>query len=275
MGLGSSSPTAIGGGITTLELKGNDGAEPDRSGGIRFTRQDSTFAGSIYHSDGSFIMDGGAFPILLRQNSSERARFDSGGNFMIDTTSSFSGARFSLFKDAGDVMAIRNATVSYVAIRFQSNLAANVGAISCNATNTSYGTSSDYRLKENITPIQGAADIVKAMQPATYTFKSDGSWQDGFLAHELERLIPGAVIGEKDKMKDEEYDIEPAEEAVVDADGKEIKPAKKAKKGIRSVPDMQMVDYSKLTPILTAALQEALAKIDDLTARIDVLEAKK
>ena len=178
-----------------------------------------------------------------------------------------------------------------------------VGSVSVTASATAYNTSSDYRLKENITPVQGAADIVKAMQPVTYTFKSDGSWHDGFLAHELQELHPRAVIGEKDAMKDEEYEVTPAVyediiipaveavaevPAVYDDEGvlvSEMIPAVEAQPerteqklvseavmGTRSVPDYQGVDYSKLTPILTAALQEALNKIDALEARLTALE---
>jgi len=143
-----------------------------------------------------------------------------------------------------------------------------VGSVSVTASATAYNTSSDYRLKENITPVQGAADIVKAMQPVTYTFKSDGSWHDGFLAHELQELHPRAVTGEKDAVKDEEYEVTPAVEATFDAEGVELTPAVFAVMGTRSVPDYQGVDYSKLTPILTAALQEALNKIDALEARL-------
>ena len=149
-----------------------------------------------------------------------------------------------------------------------------VGNITVTASTTAYSTSSDYRLKESITPIQGASDIVKAMRPATYTFKSDGSWADGFIAHELQELHPVAVTGVKDGMKDEEYEVTPAVEATYDAEGIELTSAEPAVMGTRSVPDYQGVDYSKLTPILTAALQEALTKIDALTARIDALEAK-
>ena len=69
-------------------------------------------------------------------------------------------------------------------------------------------------------------------------------------------------------MKEEDYEITPA---VLDAQGGVLT---EAIMGTRSVPDMQSVDYSKLTPILTAALQEALAKIDALTARIDALEGE-
>ena len=148
-----------------------------------------------------------------------------------------------------------------------------VGSISTSGSTTSYNTSSDYRLKDNVTPVQGAADIVKAMKPCTYTFKSDGSWHDGFLAHELQELHPRAVIGSKDAMKDEKYEATPAVEATYDAEGVELTPAEDAVMDTRSVPDYQGVDYSKLTPILTAALQEALNKIDALEDRLAALEA--
>ena len=118
------------------------------------------------------------------------------------------------------------------------------------------------------------------MRPATYTFKSDGSWADGFIAHELQELHPVAVTGSKDAMKDEEYEVTPAvyEDVIIPAvdaepERTEQRLVSDAVMGTRSVPDWQGVDYSKLTPILTAALQEALAKIEALTARIETLEA--
>lgn len=134
------------------------------------------------------------------------------------------------------------------------------GSISVTASATSFNTSSDYRLKENITPIQGASDIVMAMQPCTYTAIADNLWYDGFLAHELQEVYPRAVTGVKDKMVDEEYEVSPATET------------EDAVMGVRSVPDMQSVDYSKLTPILTAALQEAIGRIALLEARVSELE---
>ena len=143
-----------------------------------------------------------------------------------------------------------------------------VGSITATTTATSYNTTSDYRLKENITPVQGASDIIKAMKPCTYTFKSDGSWHDGFLAHELQELHPRAVIGEKDAMQDEEYEVTPA---VLDEDGAVVS---EAVMGTRSVPDYQGVDYSKLTPILTAALKEALTKIEVLEAQNATFETR-
>ena len=144
-----------------------------------------------------------------------------------------------------------------------------VGNVSTSGTSTSFATSSDYRLKENITPVQGAADIVKAMQPVTYTFKADSAdWHDGFLAHELQELHPRAVTGSKDAMQDEEYEVTPA---VLDEDGVVVS---EAVMGTRSVPDYQGVDYSKLTPILTAALKEALTKIEVLEAQNAIFETR-
>ena len=106
------------------------------------------------------------------------------------------------------------------------------------------------------------------MQPVTYTFKSDGSWHDGFLAHELQSLHPRAVTGSKDGMVDEEYEVTPA---VLDEDGAVVT---EAVMSTRSVPDHQGVDYSKLTPIITAALQEALNKIEVLEAQNAAFETR-
>jgi hypothetical protein len=144
------------------------------------------------------------------------------------------------------------------------------------------------------------------MRPVTYNFKADSTdWHDGFLAHELQELHPRAVIGSKDGMKDEEYEVTPAVyedviipaveavaevPAVYDEEGvlvSEMVPAVEAQlerteqqlvseavMGTRSVPDYQGVDYSKLTPILTAALKEALTKIEVLEAQNAAFETR-
>ena len=111
------------------------------------------------------------------------------------------------------------------------------GNISVTASSTTYNSTSDYRTKENITPLEHAADTIRALRPVTYTAISDGQWYDGFLAHEVQEIIPTAVTGEKD--------------------GEE----------------MQSMDYAKLTP-LTAALQEALNKIDVLEAQNAAFETR-
>lgn len=140
------------------------------------------------------------------------------------------------------------------------------GSITSNGTSTSYNTTSDYRLKEDWQPMTGASERVKALKPVNFAWKVDGSRVDGFLAHEAQAVVPEAVTGEKDAMRDEEYEVTPA---VLDDDGNVVTPAVM---GTRSVPDYQGIDQSKLVPLLTAALQEALAEINDLKARVSALE---
>jgi hypothetical protein len=132
-----------------------------------------------------------------------------------------------------------------------------VGAITTSGSNTSYVTSSDYRLKENITPMTGALNTVALLKPCTYTWKADGSNGQGFVAHELAEIFPDAVNGEKDE-------VETVDD--VDAEGKVI--------GTKEVPKYQGVDTSFLVATLTAAIQEQQAIITDLKSRIEALEAK-
>ena len=118
-----------------------------------------------------------------------------------------------------------------------------VGSISTNASATAYNTSSDYRLKENVIPLTGAADRLNQLQVHRFNFIADPSKTvDGFIAHEAQAVVPECVTGTKDE---------------VDADGN---------------PVYQGIDQSKLVPLLTAALQEALAEIESLKARVTALE---
>jgi hypothetical protein len=121
------------------------------------------------------------------------------------------------------------------------------GNISSNGSTTTYATSSDYRLKENIIKITGASDRLQMLRPVLFDWK-DGfggtqSQGEGFIAHELQEVCPLAVQGEKDAVDD------------------------------NGNPKYQGIDQSKLVPLLTAALQEALAKIETLEARLSALEA--
>jgi hypothetical protein len=147
-----------------------------------------------------------------------------------------------------------------------------VGSITTNGSSTAYNTSSDYRLKEDDVPMTGATERVKALRPINFAWKSDGSRVDGFLAHEVQEIVPEAISGTKDAMRDEEYEVTAAVEATYDEDGNELTAAVEAVMGTRSVPDMQGIDQSKLVPLLTAALQEALNKIADMEIRLAALE---
>ena len=134
------------------------------------------------------------------------------------------------------------------------------------ATSVAYQTSSDYRLKENLVSISDGIDRVKQLKPLKFNFINEPRIVDGFLAHEVSDIVPEAIGGEKDAMKDQEYEVSPA---VYNEEGELVT---EAVIGTRSVPDYQGIDQSKLVPLLTAALQEAVAKIEALEARVESLE---
>ena len=136
-------------------------------------------------------------------------------------------------------------------ITFLNSSGGNVGSIKSNGSSTSYNTSSDYRLKENVVDLDGAITRVKQLAPKRFNFIADAETTvDGFLAHEAQAVVPEAVTGAHNE---------------VDDDGN---------------PVYQGIDQSKLVPLLTAALQEAIGKIEtletqnaDLLARVTALEA--
>ena len=120
----------------------------------------------------------------------------------------------------------------------------NVGSISVTTSATSFNTSSDHRLKENVVDLDGAIDRVKQLAPKRFNFIVDADTTvDGFLAHEAQTVVPEAVTGTHNE---------------VDDDGN---------------PVMQGIDQSKLVPLLTAALQEAIAEIETLKTKVAALEA--
>ena len=116
---------------------------------------------------------------------------------------------------------------------------ATLGTISISGSSTSYNTSSDYRLKENETSISDGITRLKTLKPYRFNFKEyPDTTVDGFFAHEVSNVVPEAISGEKD--------------------GEE----------------MQGIDQSKLVPLLTAALQEAVTKIETLETEMTALKAR-
>ena len=127
---------------------------------------------------------------------------------------------------------------------FKGNDGTDEGSIVIGTTTTTYNTSSDYRLKENEVTISDGITRLKQLKPYQFNFKREpGVKVDGFFAHEVDAIIPYSVSGEKDAVKD---------------DG--------------SI-DPQQIDHSTLVPLLTAALQEAIAKIETLETKVAALEA--
>lgn len=119
------------------------------------------------------------------------------------------------------------------------------GGVSIGSNVTYYNTSSDYRLKENITSIDSAVNRLNQLKPCRFNFISNPEKTvDGFIAHEVQEVIPEAVTGFKDEFEED------------------------------GTPKYQGIDQSKIVPLLTAALQEAIEKINSLEQRINILENK-
>ena len=142
------------------------------------------------------------------------------------------------------------------------------GSITTGSSSTAYNTSSDYRLKENVVDLTGASARVNQLDVKRFNFIADetNTLVDGFLAHEVATVVPEAITGTKDAMKDEEYEVTAAVEEVTDDDGNVTTEAADAVMGTRSVPDMQGIDQSKIVPLLVKTILE-------LEARITALEA--
>jgi hypothetical protein len=177
----------------------------------------------------------------------ERMRIDSSGNLLVGTTSIGGVGGITMRPNLGGAGTYSRITINHSVagssdvFSFEYN-GTQVGRINIGTASTAYVTTSDYRLKENAQPITGALDKVVALKPVIYTWKADGSFGQGFIAHELQAVVPECVFGEKDAINE---------------DGS-IKP--------------QGIDTSFLVATLTAAIQEQQAIITDLKARIEVLE---
>jgi hypothetical protein len=184
------------------------------------------------------------------------------------------GTTLHIARETGNVMQIgADANATVIAFRntdsASTGVATQVGYISITASSTAYNTSSDYRLKENAVSIVDGITRIKQLSPKRFNFIAEPEKTiDGFFAHEVSDIVPEAINGEKDAMKDEEYEVSPA---VYDDEGELVT---ERVMGTRSVPDYQGIDQSKLIPLLTAALQEAITKIEENAAEIATLKTQ-
>jgi hypothetical protein len=179
-------------------------------------------------------------PLTLGINSTEAMRIDSNGNLLVGTTTAY-GTGLTLSGSGTQI--VTNFGSAYTCASFRT-ASVQYGYITTSSSGTVYSTSSDYRLKENIALMTGALAKVAQLKPVTYKWKTDGSDGQGFIAHELDKVVPDCVTGEKD---------------AVDAEGK---------------PVYQGIDTSFLIATLTAAIQEQQALIESLTTRLTALESK-
>ena len=172
-----------------------------------------------------FINLNGQFAFNLGQNLGTFGAYD-GDSFKVGVNAGTEGG----------LKCSRQGTVATNQIAFL-NPNGQVGFINTDGSTTTYGTTSDYRLKEDITSIDNSIERLNQLKPCNFAWKVDGTRMDGFIAHEVQEVVPIAATGTKDAVKED------------------------------GTPDYQGIDQAKLIPLLTKALQEAIA-------RIEVLEAK-
>jgi hypothetical protein len=222
-------PAAIG----MLNFVGNDGDQFLTGARIEAVTDGVTGSGDM---PGRLVFsttaDGASSP-------TERMRIRNDGEVLINKTSSFETVHsLGVFKANNTLGVGTDAGSGQEAVRFYNGATA-VGTIATTTSTTAYNTSSDYRLKENVVDLDGAIDRLKLLPVHRFNFIADpDTVVDGFIAHEVQTIVPEAITGEKD---------------AVDEDGN---------------PVYQGIDQSKLVPLLTAALQEAVAKIESLEARL-------
>jgi hypothetical protein len=149
-----------------------------------------------------------------------------------------------------------------------------VGRIQTSGTATSYVTSSDYRLKENVVDITDGIERVKQLSPKRFNFIADADLTvDGFIAHETQTVVPEAIDG----VKDETHAVGNLTDAAGEIVEAGITEPEELQEGhtwtaTGSEPVYQGIDQSKIVPVLTAALKEAIAKIEALETRLTALE---
>ena len=177
----------------------------------------------------------------------ERMRISQNGNVSAGTTNNTGGRlnfggytngdRYGIYMepaaDPGTPMAFANAAGTLV------------GYIGTDASSTTYATTSDYRLKENVTAVTDGITRLQQLKPSRFNFiASPGHTVDGFIAHEAQAVVPECVTGDKD---------------AVDGDGN---------------PVYQGIDQSKVVPLVVAALQECIKKVEALESELALLKSK-
>ena len=226
-------------------------AATNQSAQLLFGDTDADNRGIIEYNNGSDYM---AFTVA----GSERMRIV-GDDLQIGTTSnSYSASATSGLITNGSRLTLNSGTDNIYKVFLNDNEPSGhtgdivgfgkntttVGSITVTTSATQYNTSSDYRLKTDVQPMSSATDRLKQLKPVNFKWIADGTRVDGFIAHEAQAVVPEAVSGVKDE---------------VDADNN---------------AKMQGIDQGKLVPLLTAALQEAITKIETLETKVAALEAE-
>ena len=204
--------------------------------------------------------------LQFQTNNSERMRLNSDGDLFLGTTSANSAGKidveFNGTSRNGIVLKTTRTATGTNFIEFFNSSGTNAGEINHNGSTTvNYSTSSDYRLKENVSYNFDATTRLKQLKPARFNFIADGTDRivDGFLAHEVQLVVPEAITGTHNGVE-------------VWKDGEELPDGisvgdNKLDNDGNTIPKYQSIDQSKLVPLLVKTIQE-------LEARITALESK-
>ena len=243
VGIGTTNPTSFNSNADNLVINESGdftgitlAADNDQGSNIYFADPDDDNVGGITYNHTDNYMN-------FRVNGAERMRITSGGEVLIGTTGTPNGTSnygSGFIPVSTDKVALRMAsssTAQGTLIEFF-NPNGSVGHITISGSATTYSTSSDYRLKENVVEMTDALDRVSQLKPSRFNFIADeGRTVDGFLAHEVQDIVPEAITGTKDE---------------VDSEGN---------------PVYQGIDQSKLVPLLVGAIQELKKEIEILKSK--------
>jgi len=260
VGIGTTSPDAL----LTVGSTSNSGPELQ-------IMSSTSGTGYLYFGDGTSGTDRydgfigynqhTSYMVFATGGGNERMRINSSGQLLLGTTSNNSDS-YKMIADLGggakgiDVRGISynanngafrsvpsgNTTYLFAAMLNSSN--STVGSIVVTSSNTTYNTSSDYRLKENVKPLENGLDRLNQLKPVKFNWIESGQEEEGFIAHEVKEVFPYAVTGEKDAVNEE---------------GK--------------IQGQQM-DYGRITPLLVKAIQEQQEQIEQLKTEIQTLKGE-
>jgi len=228
VGIGTTSPAS------ELEI---EGATPE----IRIDATSASGRNYKIHSDGDELYlegIGSSGSLKIGESGTYNVSIDLGtGEILVGTTSFSSGSRGKQFEMNTNAVALRSGS-ALTSTQFHNefhNPNGAVGSISTSGSGTNFNTSSDYRLKENVVDIEDATTRLKQLKPKRFNFIADANTTvDGFLAHEVSEIVPEAISGEKDAVKED------------------------------GTPEYQGIDQAKLVPLLVKTIQELEARITEL-----------
>ncbi len=240
---------------------GNQGSVDIRTGNNHIVLSDGDGNPRIVVDNDGDVFIGGSYNNNVRNGNAQLQLYSNGdGEALITATTDLSlGGHVHRSLDGG--------TGTHYIHYYENSNGTNVGKITHNNSTTSYATTSDYRLKENVVDLTGAITRIKQLEPKRFNFIADAdNTVDGFIAHEAATVVPEAVDGTHNEIEiwkenGELPDGVSVGDNKLDADG-------------NTIPKYQGIDQSKIVPLLTAALQEAIAKIETLETKVAALEGE-